>query len=426
MFNRLLAQHLAATEVACTVATCKSLLVPACFDCLLYPLASASTFDLLPNPSTSAADAIATVLLAVLPENPDKLLLSSRKVGGHECPGRELCSSALFACAHDCLRTTFSFFPTGPGGPLGTLAAYVRVLALCLAPWNQSVVSSVQAALFPKRSPVTSSAGSGFSSQPLTAITSTLSNLNSAFPMRFSTNYMNGTRNQAVEQTWMNSEYVTAKRDADVELISLAIIKCANCHLGALSEGIRALTLLAEAVSAFATFHKTGTLRLSSIELVSDSLQALREQSLQVERRSGRKFKDFSTGLANALGIVLQKRGVLQGVASIVGVGSNNSGVSRMVSHITGETSRRRLLRDRRRSELEGAIRENIPFLGSVWEKPIEDGEFQLIVVLAYRLALWIEDKSGILPNIRFLGRKSVFCGILFTFAVAGYILSIK
>lgn len=426
MYNCVFASHLASVDYLCPVASSKSLLVPASIDCMFYPLASVISFDLMPNASTPTADAMATVLVSLRPSSPEKLLLSSRKASGHGSPGRETSGAAVFAYAHDALKAVFMYFPVGVSGPLSTLAAYVRLLAIYLAPWDNYIASSLHVYLFPK--PRVSSAidGSGIAAHSFTAITSRLSSLNSSLPVKLQSGSRKSSPSVSSDPLWSDCEVLRAKREVDQELVCLAIMKCAHCRLGGSMEGIRALSLMSDAVRISGITGKVNFALLPNTEEVSSCLHALGDQIVEADRRSGKKSRDFVSELAATLGIELQGRGMFSGMASIVGVSGAAAGMVGLVSHVTGGNAVRRPLRERRRTELHDASRENVPFLGTVWDKPIEAGESEISVVFAYRLALWIEEKIGILPNIRFLGRKDVICTIVFILFATGYVTTIR
>lgn len=65
-----------------------------------------------------------------------------------------------------------------------------------------------------------------------------------------------------------------------------------------------------------------------------------------------------------------------------------------------------------------GALALDVPFLGTVWDRPIESGEFQPFVMAAYWVALQLEPYVGYLPNTRFLGRIWLWLALVSVVAV--------
>lgn len=405
MYNLVLAEHVTAAWRASPRASGGggSLLIPACIDCLFGP-ATGAVYPVPLEPSTPTVDAMASVLLALRPGAPADLLLASGVASGSVLyPGKEQAVALLYATAQDVLRHSLAQFPVGSNAPQATLAAYVRLLALYLAPGSESVAEALRAMLYPKPRAAQVAAGT---SPSLAAITSRLSSLNAQFQLPTST--LRGGAATAGpprgDAAWRGSTVLTSRHEADRELLRLAVVKCANCRVGATSEGIRALTLLSAAVQACG-LDKYDRPVADDAEESRGCLHALSDQAAEVEARLGRKSgRAFVCVLGAGLGVKVEAAGgVLSGMAGMVGVrasmGSGGGGGS-------GGSAKRRL-RERRRRELRGAGHDDIPFLGSVWDRPIEAGESEAAVVLAYRLSSLVEERTGWRLDIRFLGRYS-------------------
>jgi hypothetical protein len=440
MFNSVLTDHVAAFTRDASLSSGSSILVAACVDCLFAPVAMANSCATLPEASTPTVDAMTCVLLALRPEKPENLLLSSGSAIGPVNSGRESNCAAVYASAHDTLRALFIHFPLDGNGPPATLAAYVRLLALYVAPWRPPVVSALKSSLYPKPRIVPS--GTASASPSFAALASSISSHLPVVHLSAGSSLRNSP-SATSEVAWRDVTGVPNKHKCDQEVLRLAIIKCANCRLAASADGVRALSLLADAVRA-AGLKSVGAVS-GNIEEVRGCLHALSEHVAEADKRSGRKSKSFIPLLAAALGIKLETQSMLRGMAGTFGVGRVGGGFVGMVSSATrhgagndgknehggiwdngssgdGSGTRRRV-RDRRRSELRGAVVEDVPFLGSVWDKPMTSDEVEFVVVQAYRLALYLEPRLGYVPNIRWLGRSSLLWTACVVFAVAGLIL---
>lgn len=407
MYNRVLAEHVAYAWRLSPHASGggKSILIPACIDCLFAPL-SGAMYNGLPEASTPTIDAMASVLLALRPGSPGDLLFSSGVVGGNvvqSSPAREPAIALLYASAHDALHSIFSLFPVGAnGGPLPTLAACLRLLALYLAPVNAVVVNSLKSSLYPKVRPLKPSNGA---SPSLAVFQSTMSSLHAQFqaPAQALRNSASpsSTREDAV---WKSSAVLLSRQEADRELLRLAVMKCATARMAGTQEGVRALTILANAVRASSIYTMEAT-RVEGLDEVRASLRGLSEQLADYDLRSGVKSKSFVPVLGSGLGIKIETGGMFSGVVDIV------HSTAHRVSHVTGSgngnVSRR--LRDRRKAELHTACHDETVLLGSVWDRPIESREYEFLVVLAFHAASAFEARFGWeLPQLRWIGRKKL------------------
>jgi hypothetical protein len=425
MFNHVLSDHLAAIPGRCGYLTSgKNVLLPACMDYFLVPMTTVSSYSEMPESSTPTADAMACVLLVLRPAVPEDFVLSSGKSTGPIDMSRDTATAAFYATMQDVLRTVFCYFPAGPYCSLGTLAAYVRLLALYLAPWNTKVLDVIKASLYAKPRTGNGSTVVGVGNPSIAAITSTLSSLNSQLPRQLQASpQTRSSPGNPKEESWQAANLQSSRMEIDRELVRLAVVKCANCRLGASSEGQRALSLLADALRASGIDRHAGA-SMGNIEEVRGSLHALRDQSAEAEARSGRKI-NFVSSLSKGLGIMIERPGVLSGMAGMVGVGGAAAGMVGMMSQATGGGSSggRRRVRDRRKSELQVVDKDDVPFLGSVWDRPMQGNECETAVVLAYRLALWMEPRVGFLPNVRFLGRLSFLWLAVLTIVAAFLVL---
>lgn len=420
MYNRVLAEHVTFAWRQSPLASGggKSILIPTCVDYLFAPL-SGTMYNGLPEASTPTVDAMAAVLLALRPGTPNDLLLSSGTVAGQVIfPSKEQAIPLLYAVTHEALRNVFSLFPIGAnGGPAPTLAAFVRLLALYLAPGNAAVVDALKASLYPKARPQKPSNGS---SPSLAVFQSTFSSLHAQLQLPTQSLRNTGASGATKHDVlWKNSAVLHNRQESDRELLRLAVIKCAGCRIGTSQEGVRALTMLASAVRASCIYAYEGT-RLEALEEVRASLQALSEQLGEYDSRSSVKSKAFVPILGSGLGIKIQTGGMFSGMVGIVHSTANR------VSHVTGNGngSATRRLRDRMKSELRSACYEEPVLLGSVWDHPIDSREYEFAVVLAFKFACLLEAKSGLQsPQLRRLGRKSFIHFVIFIFCVCGIVV---
>lgn len=418
MYNRVLAEHVAYAWRLSPHASGggKSILLPACIDCLFAPV-SGPMYNGLPEASTPTADAMASVLLALRPGSPSDLVLSSGAVSGNTFyPSREPAIPLIYAATHECLVNVFSMFPVGAnGGPLPTLAAFVRLFALYLSPTNAVVVNSLKASLHPKVKPLK---GSGRNSPSLAVFQSTMSSLHAQFQLP-AQGLRNGTSSSSAEDAvWKSSTVLLSRQEADRELLRLAVMKCASARMGGTQEGVRVLTILASAVRASNIYSMEGS-RIDDLEEVRASLRGLTEQVADFDVRSGVKSKAFVPILGSGLGIKIETGGMFSGVVDIV------HSTAHRVSHVAGNgngiVSRR--LRERRKSELQTACHDETVLLGSVWDRPIESREYEFLVVIAFHAASVFEAKLGLeIPQLRWIGSKKLIHFAMAVVLVCGFV----
>lgn len=431
MYNLVLSEHLAHAlrlSPACSGGG-KSLLIPAVVDLLFAPLVGGvvpGTFDF----SAPTADAAATVLLSLRPSDPSQLLLSSGAVPANTYslyPAKEAAVAYVHACVPELVKNSLLNFP--PDGALPTLAAFLRLFALYLAPGSSEVAVAMEAALYPKKSKASGAAsGTAGSSPSLAKFTSTLSSLNAQLQQLPASTRRGGGNGSKKDDAalWQTAHVMTSRHEVNRGLLRLAVFKSVKTRVGATAEGAKALGLIADAVCASGLDCFEGGVGGSNVDETRTYLHALGEQISEGERtRLGRsKTKSCIPTLGLGLGVKMQSAGTMTKMAEMVGVSAR--GASSMASHLQGSgggSGSKGRLKERRQSELQGSIRSNVPVLGTVWERPIESGEIEFTVVQAYRFAVWIECWSGRLPNIRWLGRADVLVmGVVAVFIASLFI----
>lgn len=423
LYNQVLAAYAASHDSAAPLSA-ESSFVPACIDLHFMPFAVATSTASMPVPSTNMVDAMCSVMLALVPPRPSTLKLDSDFSAVIDW-GLQTNASALYRAAGSSLTAALMHYDTS--GPTGTLVAFVRLLALFIAPWKLTIRSALRAALYPKpRSSSTTlkSSTATLTNPSIAAITSTWSSIN-AHLSAATVSGSPGNASTAKESQW-RSELASRQRSLDIHLIKLAVVKAANCRLASTVEGVRALGLLSDAVRAAGL--KPGASLRGEEEESRGCLHALRDQAAETEHRTGQKGRNFSSPLAVSLGVRLENVGVFSGVAEMVGVGGS-AGMAGMVGMVsgasTGQSSHRWRLRERRTAALQGSDRTDVPFLGSVWDRPIARGENEALVLAAYWLALRFEPALGYQPDLRFLGRYWVWILVSFIVSMCYAVLSL-
>lgn len=382
--------------------------IPACLDYFFIPFAAAASSNHLPPLSTCTADAVASLLLTLVPPSPDALQLhldamlvpSPLLVDLHLLTN----SSALYRLTGRMLHCIFKKCKTSLSHL--TLTSYLRILALYLAPWRANVRKSIRSMLFAKAK--SSSSRTSARSPSIYALSSTLSSINAHLS---SPSGSPGNASTVREGKWC-AELRNRQRDSDKDLLRLAIVLAANQHLGEFVESSRVLQMLAEAAQ---------TARLSKIpfkesdqfqtEELQMCLSALRDQNLEMQRKVGRRERNYMTILANNVGQGSVHGGMLSGISEMVGVGSGDRMSGMVLSRSSGGSSctSRRRVHERRSMTMKSGLAEDVPFLGSVWDRPIAKGESETLVLGAYWLALRLEPYLGFVPDTRFLGQYWVW-----------------
>ncbi|CDF33397.1 unnamed protein product [Chondrus crispus] len=402
LYNRTIASYASALNGTDRVGP-NSLFLATCLDFLFMPWASYRPSSEPPVASTNAAESVTSILLALAPAAPSALDLD---LDFHpmDVPDEldwriQTNTSAVYRAAEKMLENVLKHYE--PEASLGPLVAYMRILALYIAPWRASIRNGLSACLFPKKK--TSSSRSNHRTPSMAAITSTLSSINAHLA---SPSGSPGNASSVKESQW-RTELKERQRSVDDELLRLAIVKAAHRRFPAFPEGSRVLAVLAEAAQA-ARLAGTWSSRerdMDKAEELKNCLLALRNQIAESERSSARRERSYIGTLAASVGIRLES-GVLGGISEMVGVGGS-SGVAGVVNMLSGSPHGKNLkeLRQRRLSVFRTSDEESVPFLGNVWDRPIAEGENEVVVVWLYWLALRLEPRLGYVPNLRFLGR---------------------
>lgn len=427
LYNQTIASYVAALNGTDRIDS-NSIFIAACLDYLFVAWASATSATGLPVASTASAEAVASLMIALVPDSPTALdlVVDFRSSGIPEFLDWRMQTniSALYRAAEAMLESIFRQYENS--AQTGPLIIYYRILALYIAPWKACVRKALAAGLFPKKKPSSSSDGNARSSS-MAAFTSTLSSINSHLA---STTGSPGNASSTKEGVW-RTELRTRQKFVDQELLRLAIVKAANRRLASTADGGHALALLSEAAAAaklnggWDSPEKDQDLA----EELRSCLFALRNQKSEHEKESGRREKNYVNGLASCMGLRLESGGVLSGISGMVGVGGSGrfggtNDVSRGSTSGSASGSNRKHIRDRRLSALKVNVREE-PLAGNVWDLPISDRECEFLVLSLYRVALWLEPRLGYVPNLRFLGRHVILLSVagLFLVASAGYVV---
>lgn len=419
LYNRTIASYASSLRAAERVNG-DSFFIASCLDFLFMPWASCKRSSEMPAVSTAVAEAVACLLLALVPPSPSSLdlVVDFRQSGIPETIDwrMQTNTSAVYRASETMLEAVLMHFDSD--APLGTLVVYIRILALYIAPWKASIRNTLSACLFPKKK----ASSSGKNRTPsMAALTSTLSTINAHLA---SPSGSPGNASSVKESQWRSELRRKRQRFVDEELVRLAIVKAANRRLPSVSEGGKVLALLAEATQAarlLGTWSSPEKDQDKSDELRS-CLLALRNQKAEYERTSGRRDRNYIGPLASSVGMRLETGGVLGGISEIVGVGGGSgvAGVMNMVAGSAGGSGQRKL-HERRLSAFRGEDIKDVPFLGNVWDRPISESENEIVLLWSYWLALRLEPRLGYVPNLRFLGRywflllcSFLLCGIYF------------
>lgn len=379
--------------------------IAACIDFLFVPWASSSPSTGLPICSTGVADAVGSILLALVPATPSSLDLesasSASSIPSYIDWNMQTNTSAVYRAVETMLESVFTNYDAN--APPGTLISYIRVLALYIAPWRSSIQSALRKALYPKPRPQSSISSK---SPSIAAITSTLSSINAH--LGAASTGSPGNASLVKESQW-KADLRARQQVVDEELLRLAVVRAANHRLASTADGSRVLSLLAEAVQMA---HLQGRFGLGDAdqdraEEIRNCLFALRDQKIEMERRSSHRERNYISVFSSGLGVRLDN-GMFSGMADIVGVSGANgvAGVVGLVSRSGAKSNSgsKQRLRERRAIALQGRDQHDVPFLGNVWDRPIAHGENEMLVLSSYWLALRLEPIVGFVPDIRFLG----------------------
>ncbi|PXF45341.1 hypothetical protein BWQ96_04861 [Gracilariopsis chorda] len=384
----------------------------ACLDYLFIPWITALPSN-LPYLSTSAADAVASLLLALAPTSPKDLDLDletdDSTLGNHYMVDIHLFTNCgvLYRLTASMLENLFSNFDAS--APIFPLNSYIRVLAMLIAPWRQSVRSTVSLMLLPKPKP---SKGKRPSRTSMAALSSTLSSINAHLPSSASPG--NAT---AVRDSEWREQLRSRQTLIDKHLLRTAVVLAANMHVASVADGSRVMALLADAAQGARLYSITlpndDPDRLEELQLCLD---ALRGQRSRLQRKNGSREKNFIPILASNLGDKTKNGGVFSGISEMVGVGS-----AQVLSQVNGESlsTTKRRLKDFKENWMGRGRSQEVPFIGSVWDRPIAGNESEMMVIFAYWIALRLEPRLGYLPNTRFLGQYWVWIMTAIIFVVS-------
>lgn len=378
--------------------------IPACLDYFFIPWITA-TPSTIPYLSTSTADAATSLLLAIAPSSPSDLDLdidhSAANLQHFETIDLShfTNAAALYRTIFPMLRILFSEYDAS--APIFPLCSYIRALAIFIAPWRHNTRSALSQMLLPK--PKVKRNSKSEMSPSMAALSSTLSSINAHLPSPSSSP---GNVTAVKESKWREN---LRKRqvNADKYLLRSAVVLAANLQLAIAPDGARVLSLLADAAQAARLYSVSlpdeDPDRMEELQLCLD---ALREQKNQLQRSGGYRERNFIPLLAANLGDKSASAGMLSGISEMVGVG--NAKVISALSNGRGSSSRRRL-KDLRSNWMGSTSSHDVPFLGSVWDRPVAGNESELLLLFAYWLALRLEPRLGYIPDTRFLGQYWVW-----------------
>lgn len=427
LYNQTIASYASALNGMSRVDS-DSIFMAVCLDYFFIPWASATPVTELPIASTATAEAVASLMMALVPDDPAALDLDVdfRPSGIPEFLDWKMQTntSALYRAAESMLESVFRQYESS--AQPGPLIIYYRILALYIAPWKASIRKALAAGLFPKKKS-SASANGNVRSSSMAAFTSTLSSINSHL---VSTSGSPGNASSTKESVW-REELRIRQKFVDDELLRLAIVKAANRRLPSSADGGHALALLSEAAVAARLNGNWDSAEKDQdlAEELRSCLFALRNQKSEHERENGRREKNYVNGLSSSMGLRLDGGGMFSGISGMVGVGRSArfggiSSMSRNSASGDPSGSSRKHIRDRRLSALRVNVNEE-QITSNVWDRPISDKEYEFLVLSLYKVALWLEPRLGYVPNLRVLSRHLIVLSAvaLFVAASSGYLI---
>lgn len=391
-----------------------NIFLAACLDYLILPWVTVQPLA-VPPLSTATADTVASLLLALVPSRPEDLDLESDISLEDQhlfLDSRTLTNtSSLYRLVGPMLKGFFDHFDSSPTASQLTsitLCAYIRILALFIAPWRTSVRASLKSLLFPK---ARSSSSSAARSSSMAAISSTLSSINAHLP---SPSGSPGNSSAAKESLW-RTQLHNRQALVDKDLVRQAVVHAAHSKLGSFSDGAKSLTLLGEALQGARLFSAGGPeTDEGRIQEMHMCLNALREQRSHGQTMFGLRDKNFVSMLSLGFRLKADSNGVLGGLSEMAG--DSVAGMVQMVSGATNGNGAivKRRARSFRSSATAISIRKDTPLIGNVWDLPIAAGENETMVLAAYWVALRLEPALGFIPNCRVLGRYWIWMAFMF------------
>lgn len=399
MYNKVIGAYAELLIVDAVLGSSGNLLLPACIDMFCLPWGN-SLFagSSNPKPSTQSVDAVSTLVLAMIPKNDSQTMVRG---GSGSFSWNEMSNgTALYRAIEILLDAVFQRYNTKD--PSTTFAAYVRLFALYLAPWKRSIRATMATGLFPKKRSASSAKRQSFKS----TISNTYEQLKVASGVSTDLNTETAVP-QDVLRNW-REKVGGDRRGEEGKLLMLCTIRSANQRLAGSADGYRALALVGEAVSASGTKYLEGTAgcgtdaesEVSRRAEAKGCLQALREQSIEGESRSGMKAKPFTLIFGTALDIRVDAGGLFSGVAEKI------TGVPIPVSPGNPTAHTPRYVQRRKSALLDKTyVHEKVEILGSVWDRPISENENEFVVLCMFRLALYLEPYMGRMDKLRAVGR---------------------
>ncbi len=396
LYNKVIAAYAGLHSTSTRMESTPSLLISACIDMFCLPWVESVYSVGCPRPSTPSVDALSSVLLTITPKSKSEARLldkpNSSLIWAELTQGE-----ALYRAVEIVLREVFQHYNTKESG--STFIAYVRLFALYLAPWKKSIRLTMQTGLYPKKR---TSASSGKRS-----IKSTLNSINEQIKYASGVSPRNTEQFSAdVLKDWRERLY-SDRKERDSTLLLHCIIRAANQRVASVSDGCRALALVAEAVTTANLMYEQneGSDEKERRLEAEGCLVALREQTHEAEARMGMKTKPFVSTLAKYLRIKLEDNTSLFSVSRVA---EKLTGVATS-SSVNSGSEISRLVQRRRTTMLRQSLHERVDFEGSVWEQPITASENAYLIFGAYWLSLKLEPYLGFPPNTRLLGQPAVW-----------------
>lgn len=395
LYNQLVAAYASRLHPQDRLDNSHSLLVAACVDMFCLPWADANSASTAPTASTQSVDALASVVISLTPKSVPQARTSLPRATFREWVELRNVDAIYMATE---MMLDFVFRRYNSSNPNSTLSAFARLFALYVAPWKRSIKQSLALALFPRKR-------GGTLAAQRASLTSTLVSINEQIM------YASGVspqRSDSLSSTDLRKwrEQLLPRR-RELYLLLLCVIRSANSRLGGAADGCKALSLVAEAAHAAKSSVSDDDRGLSEVsdrlEEAKGCLHALRDQSAEAERRLSTKTRPFVATLGSCLGIQVENVGLFSGVAE------KFVGVSSVASPASSGGSGNRFVRNRKSVVMKTSMRDDVEFIGSVWEQPITRAENEYLVMLSYKLSLSLEPYVGILVNTRFLGSYSTW-----------------
>lgn len=432
LYNQLLASY-ATTLSPMSRVSADDIFIPAVLDYLFLPLAYATPVK-FPNLSAAMADAATAVLLVLAPSAPEALELEEGPILDSAPPMAELNVLTNTSCLYRLVPYMLSamLVHVVPNDiSVAPFLAYMRMLSLHMAPWRGPVRSAVRSMLFPKQRAGVNTAA------PLTPLrhvsaSNTLSSTFSSINAHLPASQRSPNNASTVKEGRWRAALSGRMRVCDMHLFTAAVVRSATLRVALLTEGNRVLAVLTDAGYSSRlgpVIAANGARRTDEGDGPRRDELVLAVELLKTQQGSGdfksllKSERGYLPSLGAMLGVHVQTTGVLHNLSEMVhgGAHSVKDVVDRVAVSTLGVTpsssvKKRRVL-DRRMLLLRTSVtggdgvdgKGAVPFFGGEWDRPIEEGEFEPLVMGAYWLALQAEPYLGRIPNIRVLGRVWVW-----------------